>query len=360
MYLDYLIEISQNKRICIFPMGIAGKSLLDKLASIGIAVDYFCDNDDRKKGEEYKGIKCISKEELKRINEKTVIIIESLYYHEIKKGLINEGFQNVQRLYFEKIAGEEYINNNRMEYREKREEVMKLLSDEKSQKIYDHLLSAYEKEALTDDYFETVHEKEQYFPSDIIKLSNEECFVDLGAYTGDSAEAFIKHVGGFFEKMHLFELDPTIYKRLMLNVPLLYEKTKKGIIQCYPFGASDFSGEVVISEGDSSSSMVCPVNKNNSENVVKGMVKLLDNVLSDERVTFIKADIEGAELPALRGLKHVIENQKPTLAFCIYHSLSDMLNIPLWIKKTVSDYDIFVRHHTDLMLETVCYAIPKR
>lgn len=70
-------------------------------------------------------------------------------------------------------------------------------------------------------------------------------------------------------------------------------------------------------------------------------------------------DIECAETDALMGCKNIIKIQKPKLAICIYHSPEDMLNIPIMLKEMCSDYQIYIRHYTDLMLETVCYAIPK-
>lgn len=62
-------------------------------------------------------------------------------------------------------------------------------------------------------------------------------------------------------------------------------------------------------------------------------------------------------LSALAGAETIIRMQKPKLAICIYHSPGDMLNIPLYIKKLVPEYSIYIRHYTDMMLETVCYAV---
>ena len=81
-----------------------------------------------------------------------------------------------------------------------------------------------------------------------------------------------------------------------------------------------------------------------------GEVRKLDDVLKGERVTFIKMDIEGSELAALKGAAN-------TLAICIYHSPQDMLKIPIYIKSLVPEYKIYIRHYTDMMLETVCYAV---
>lgn len=130
-----------------------------------------------------------------------------------------------------------------------------------------------------------------------------------------------------------------------------------GKFVCYPYGLSDKSGTVAIVAGDRNSSIV-ENNINNMEEKVAAQVKTLDEVLSDKRVTFIKMDIEGAELGALKGADKIIKTQKPILAICIYHSASDMINIPLYIKEIVPEYQIYIRHYTNEMFETVCYAIP--
>lgn len=50
---------------------------------------------------------------------------------------------------------------------------------------------------------------------------------------------------------------------------------------------------------------------------------------------------------------------KPKLAICIYHSAEDLWRIPIYIKQLVPEYKIYIRHHTDIQYETVCYAIPR-
>ena len=84
----------------------------------------------------------------------------------------------------------------------------------------------------------------------------------------------------------------------------------------------------------------------------------IDNQHLDEPVTFIKMDIEGAEPEALKGAELTIRKYKPKLAICIYHQPSHLYEIPLWIKSTVPDYRIYIRHHSNRQAETVCYAVP--
>ena len=85
-------------------------------------------------------------------------------------------------------------------------------------------------------------------------------------------------------------------------------------------------------------------------------VNSIDNVCAGDKVTFIKMDIEGSELAALEGAVRVIKRDKPRLAICVYHKPEDLYEIPFWIKETVPEYKLYLRHHTNAIIETVLYA----
>lgn len=87
-------------------------------------------------------------------------------------------------------------------------------------------------------------------------------------------------------------------------------------------------------------------------------VTSLDSVLHDEEITFLKMDIEGSELNALKGAKLTIQMHKPKLAICVYHKPEDILVIPKYIKTLVPEYKFYLRHYSSYNTETVLYAIP--
>ena len=72
--------------------------------------------------------------------------------------------------------------------------------------------------------------------------------------------------------------------------------------------------------------------------------------------TFIKMDIEGAELKALMGAKETIVQNKPKLAISIYHKPEDILQIPMYLKALVPEYKFYLRQYTMSYLECVLYA----
>lgn len=83
----------------------------------------------------------------------------------------------------------------------------------------------------------------------------------------------------------------------------------------------------------------------------------MDDELSDERITYIKMDIEGAELKALKGAEETLKRCKPKLAICVYHNTSDFWRVPQYIKSINSEYKIFLKHHSNINCwGTVLYA----
>jgi FkbM family methyltransferase len=83
----------------------------------------------------------------------------------------------------------------------------------------------------------------------------------------------------------------------------------------------------------------------------------LDELPCLDYADFIKLDIEGAELNALKGAKNIIQKSKPILAICVYHSQNDFLDIPRLVSTFRSDYKIYLRHYTQGVFETVMYFV---
>lgn len=332
-------------------MGTAGKYMCDQLQKLGVEVSYFSDSNPDLWNTQYEGITCLPPEKLCGIDELSVIV-ESKYYHEIKERLLALGIININRFFLEKIEREHYLLRNKQEVEQKVNDVLAICEDKKSKNVYNHIIESWYAEDINEDWFEKICSEDQYFDSDIIQLKDNEVFVDAGAYIGDTAAEFLKACKGRFEKLYLFELDPEIYVSLKNNMK---EMLPDGKYECYPYGVSNKDDIVSISCGDRNSAILAGNGKHEKQNEV--LCKKLDDVLKNKRITFIKMDVEGAELQALEGAQTIIKEQKPTLAICIYHSANDFVNIPLYIKSLVPEYKIFIRHYTTEMYETVCYAI---
>lgn len=63
----------------------------------------------------------------------------------------------------------------------------------------------------------------------------------------------------------------------------------------------------------------------------------LDTLFRDQKIDFIKMDIEGAERKALQGASRLLERWMPKLAVCTYHNAEDEEVIRAWLE-TVGSY----------------------
>lgn len=73
-------------------------------------------------------------------------------------------------------------------------------------------------------------------------------------------------------------------------------------------------------------------------------------------VDFIKMDIEGAEIPALKGAQDTIKTHKPKLAISVYHKWDDLLTIPKLIHSIRDDYEYYLDCTTGFGGEAILYC----
>ena len=316
-------------------------------AYVGRKIDYCCDSASDKWGKFFCGTKCLSPNELTAIKDKCAVFVTIGDFRPVYNFLKENGFPSVNHLYkYDLVASELLARHDQEEFVDKLCETYELLGDRQSKKVFDAIINRVLGDGSNIDVMLDVCEKNQYFPPDIIKLSEHERMVDVGAFNGDTIRDFVGRTKGRFDRIFSFELDTIIFKSLQENVRAMPERDR---IKIFNLGIWDRECDITYSMGNADSTI--------GEGEAHGHVVPLDVALKNEKITFIKMDIEGAEPQALRGAQNIIKTQKPKLAICVYHDLKHLWEIPLYIKELVPEYTIYVRHHTNLEYETVCYAI---
>jgi FkbM family methyltransferase len=187
--------------------------------------------------------------------------------------------------------------------------------------------------------------RQYYLDRDGIRIAPTagDCALDVGACFGDTALFFARDVGESgtvhtFDPMpkhcdiirENFEMNPSIAARITLH----------------PFGLSDVNNEIAAVRGG-----IDPGARISDDLPTR----TLDS-LGIPRVDYIKMDVEGSELAALRGGEQAIRRCKPKLAISIYHRPEDFFTIPLWINALGCGYRFFLGHYSIHHEETVLYA----
>ncbi len=239
------------------------------------------------------------------------------------------------------ISGsKEDISNNFDEY----SKVYGALADEISKnQLYNILNFRYSFNLRFMRGFDFIVEK-QYF-EDFIHFEKNEVFVDAGAFDGTTTLDFIANANEWSE-IHIFEPQAN-------QMDIIKQKLKE-YSKIYYYNAGLYSEKATLSFNISdSASGICE----NGEALVD--VLDLDSIVNLEP-TYIKMDIEGAELSAIDGSKNIILKHHPKLAICVYHKADDIHVIYNKIMSIRTDYEVYLRHYTQGIYETVMYFVPKK
>lgn len=254
-----------------------------------------------------------------------------------------------------KLKGDYYCGASRGSLTEKRSnknkflEVFELFDDEQSLDILYARLRYY---LLGFNNWSLSKTLPQYFPEEVVeRISEGATFIDCGAFTGDTVEEFRRQVKDNFKKIYAFEMDSVNFEELKNS-----HATKDDRIMLINKGVSDKKTQVNYSRSGCPSYVAGAPNSFNYCAEVIPVDEMIKEGEIKEKVSFVKMDIEGAEMDALRGMKEMIVRDKPVLAICVYHKSNDILEIPFYIHNLVPEYKMMLRHHSNTSAETVLYA----
>lgn len=274
----------------------------------------------------------------------------------VKDRLDQLGLDHLDYFAFEKHSGlilrpivfnegfSEDFERNRARY----EWVAGLLADDISRDSFRKLISFRHKADLELLRGFKHRELEQYFEPFLTLQPQGEVFYDVGCFDGYTSSEFVRHCPDY-RAVHAFEPEAG-------NIQVC--ESRLGVlprIDVHRFGLSDAPAELQMSAAGSGSA----VNATGAQTI---RVKTLDS-LALVPPTFLKMDIEGAEMAALRGARSTIANAKPKLAIAVYHySIGTMpfWQVPELVLSIYPDYEIRLRHYTESIYETVMFFLPKR
>ena len=299
-----LEEYPADMQYAICGAGNYGKQTLRALRHAGYQVKCFLDNSKNKKAQQVEGVPVKTFVEFvntPELYEKTVVIIDNMRLSQVFfKELIELGFLQ-KNIY---VCNENVIRTS-----------------------------------FGNIYFDFPH----------LKRHRDEVFLDAGSYDGQTAKEFMKWCGDEYKKIYVFEPMRDAFEMSLNRLKSYSDIEFCNCALSNETGTAKFSqmyagmmGSRLGVEGDF---------------VEEVKVDSIDNILKNECATFIKIDIEGAELAALQGAENTLKKFKPNLAISLYHKNEDLYDIPLWLKNAVPEYKFYIRHYSNKRWDMVLYCV---
>lgn len=298
---------------------------------------------------ECEGYTVIHPEQLSDLNkENSVILISTDNPGKIAPIIEKNGFSH----YYSYFWMNEFMKDYRYQPNIDDEAInkfSKLLMDQKSKDLLDIIVQKRKRGDLDYTDIKDVSSPSEYFRDEFfIPEYGDEVFIDGGGFDGDTVGEFILWTGGRYKKIYSFEPDTIMADKIRQKATHWHdvEVIEKGLwdsesVQKFTVDNSVYSSNI----SDNGSSQITTTS--------------IDKVLNGEKCTFIKMDIEGSEMEALKGAKNTIMRYKPRLAICIYHKPDDLWRIPLLIHEMVPEYKFHIRHYGVRYFSTVLYACNK-
>lgn len=341
--------------IILYGAGRFAEAVIYSWQEEGISPSYCLDSDPRKWGTLLRNIPILNPQVLLEYgNAPPLVVIAAMATHDIEKALEERG---IPFLFAERDGSIGFLSGHWLLcHRPEFERVYIALADNASRRVMLEMAKArlfqrYHFSMRGNFFSSEVATLPQYFSDDIVSFADDEVFIDCGAFDGDTLIAFsalMCRLGDHRWQAIAFEADTGNAKRVARTLED-YEISQVRLVNA---AVGEYSGRAAAARFHN-----CQGTSSLSDEV---QVLALDEALKGLAPTFIKMDIEGSELAALRGAKQTISTHQPKLAICVYHSTSELLEIPLFILETFPDYKLYIRHHSPGTLwETVCYAVPR-
>jgi FkbM family methyltransferase len=185
-----------------------------------------------------------------------------------------------------------------------------------------------------------------------IGVEGGDVLIDGGVGWGDTA-VYLGAIANDDNRGHVYSFDiletgmDALAKQLAINPTL-------NCVSAHLLGLSDVSGETVNITEPGPGAHITAKDTGSSVQTIS-----IDDFMAGERlsrVDMIKMDIEGAEVPALKGASSTIRKYKPKLAISAYHKWDDLLVIPQLIHSIRDDYSYYLDCTTGFGGEAILYC----
>jgi FkbM family methyltransferase len=340
-----------KKPIVLYGMGDGAVKIYSVLQNLGVTPAAIMASDDFVRGHSFLGYTVRKLSEIKEMYQDFFIVV----CFGTSKTDVMERILELSKTYDvvlpdvpvtgEGLFDQAYIKNNIV----KIDAVRRMLSDETSVSVFNGWLN-YRYTGNIQYLYEIQTDKKEAFQ--LLELSENETYLDLGAYTGDTVDEFLRTVDLRFEHIYAVEPDVKNYTKMLRRLYHL------GNAIFTPVNAAVWNvpGEIPFSQRAGRNSAV-----GNEKRVKIIPAVSVDSLLKGNKATLIKMDVEGSEKQAIEGAVETIKKHRPKMIVSLYHRNEDMVELPLLLKELCPGYHFYLRHHPYFPAwDTNLYCVPRR
>ena len=201
------------------------------------------------------------------------------------------------------------------------------------------------------DYF-ALDDVNMYFDKVVLDcLIDGEIFIDGGCLDFSTSLSFLKKCPNVRK---IYAIEPNI-----AQIPVIRQKiSESGFLEVEIVCGALWSEETKLTFSVHETKSASAIVNGCCCNAIKVPAYAIDDIVKpNDRITFIKLDIEGSELEALNGANKTIKRFMPKLAVSVYHKPMDYVDLPRYIKSIAPEYKMYLRHYTSYSSETVLYCV---
>ena len=236
------------------------------------------------------------------------------------------------------IFNKEFLKNNLSDI----EKAYSLLCDEKSKEVFEGIVR-FQITGNLDYCFNCETDKDDAF--EILNLGENESFLDLGAYRGDTIKEFL-HYTNDYHKIVAVEPDKRTFKKLQTYC--------ESLNNCITLNNAVWNEPTeLFFDGNKGRG-------GSAKDVGESIFSVTVDELSEKygKFTYINIDVEGAEKEMLQGAEKTLKQHKPKLCMAGYHRSEDIFALVKQINEINGDYKIYLRHHPHISFwDTNIYCI---
>lgn len=342
------------ENIAILGAAEEGQRLVEICVELGIHIELIIDDAPERVGKKIGPVQVKPSSELEALNRDTLVIIASHRTTGATARLREQGFARVfpfmvlQQLFPEQFPPHMFYEGLLESIVSSRSRILKLcdrFKDDHSIRVLERALSY---RILGDpSVFDGYIERGLYTDGSVVEFTADEVYVDCGAFDGDSVSWFRDVTSNNFDRIVAFEPDIVTFGRLQKNFD------EDGRIECVNSGVYSTTTTLKFSAAGTRGAAFT-----DDPEAIHVPVTSIDDFLNGERATYIKMNIEGAEIDALWGAKNTLERWQPKLAVSVYHRPHDLWEIPELVSRLLPAHDLYLRQHDGGIIETVLYAVP--